>query len=284
MNAGTEKITPSWLGAIPGLWLAVLFLIPFAIMLSVSVAHRVPGGFFEPGFEMTSYARLFTPFFGRILLTSILIAAGAALICVALAFPFTVILSGLRRRTQTLVLVILLAVLSLSEVIIGFSLSTLLSRTAGIGNLFAWFGIIEAPQAYTPGLFALMAGLCYLGFPYAVLVLYPPVSRLDPEFVEAARSMGASPLRAFLTVTVPVLRAPILGASILVFVFTLGAYLLPQLLGRPRHWTLSVHITDQAVFQSNLPFAAAMAIILLLVALAMVGLTLLLGRDKAAMA
>jgi putative spermidine/putrescine transport system permease protein len=284
MNAGAEKITPAWLGAIPGLWLVVLFLIPFAIMLSVSVAHRVPGGFFEPGFEMTSYARLFTPFFGRILLTSILIAAGAALICVTLAFPFTVILSGLRRRTQTLVLVILLAVLSLSEVIIGFSLSTLLSRTAGIGNLFAWLGIIEAPQAYTPGLFALMAGLCYLGLPYAVLVLYPPVSRLDPEFAEAARSMGASPLRAFLTVTVPVLRAPILGAAILVFVFTLGAYLLPQLLGRPRHWTLSVHITDQAIFQSNLPFAAAMAIVLLLVALALVGLTLLLGRNKAAMA
>jgi putative spermidine/putrescine transport system permease protein len=180
--------------------------------------------------------------------------------------------------------VILLAVLSLSEVIIGFSLSTLLSRTAGIGNLFVWLGIIEAPQAYTPGLFALMAGLCYLGLPYAVLVLYPPVSRLDPEFVEAARSMGASPLRAFLTVTVPVLRAPILGAAILVFVFTLGAYLLPQLLGRPRHWTLSVHITDQAIFQSNLPFAAAMAIVLLLVALALVGLTLLLGRNKAAMA
>jgi putative spermidine/putrescine transport system permease protein len=284
MRGGAQRITPAWLGAIPALWLALLFLIPFAIMLSVSVAHRVPGGFFEPGFELTSYARLLTPFFGRILLTSVLIAAGAALICVVLAFPFTVILAGLRRRAQTLVLVVLLAVLSLSEVIIGFSLSTLLSRTAGVGNLFAWVGLIEESRAYTPGLFALMAGLCYLGFPYAVLVLYPPVSRLDPELGEAARSMGASPLRAFLTVTVPVLRVPILGALILVFVFTLGAYLLPQLLGRPRHWTLSVHVTDQAVFQSNLPFAAAMAIVLLLVALAMVGLALLLGRGREARA
>ena len=280
MKAVQQKITPGWLGAIPAVWLAVLFLIPFAIMLSVSVAHRVPGGFFEPGFELTSYARLFTPFFGRILLTSVLVAAGAALICVALAFPFTVVLTGLRRRAQTLVLVVLLAVLSLSEVIIGFSLSTLLSRTAGVGNLLAWIGLTEAPQAYTPSLFALMAGLCYLGFPYAVLVLYPPVSRLDPELGEAARIMGASPLRAFVTVTMPVLRAPLAGALILVFVFTLGAYLLPQLLGRPRHWTLSVHITDQAIFQSNLPFAAAMAVLLLLVALAMVGLALLLGREK----
>ncbi|MGY6411684.1 MAG: ABC transporter permease [Alkalilacustris sp.] len=282
MSVGREPATPGWLGALPALWLAVLFLIPFGIMLSVSVAQRVPGGFFEPGFDLASYQRLLTPFFGRILTTSVAIAAGAAALCVALAFPFTVILAGLRRRAQTLVLVMLLAVLSLSEVIIGFAFSTLLSRTAGVGNLLAWAGLIEASRAYTPGLFALMAGLCYLGFPYAVLVLYPAVSRLDPELTEAARTMGASPLRTFLTVTVPVLRAPILGALILVFVFTLGAYLLPQLLGRPRHWTLSVHITDQAIFQSNLPLAAAMAVVLLLVALALVGLSLLLGRDRGA--
>ena len=67
---------------------------------------------------------------------------------------------------------------------------------------------------------------------------------------------------------------------ILVFVFTLGAYLLPQVLGRPRHWTLPVHITDQAIFQSNIPFAAAMAMFLLLVSLALVGLSLAAGADR----
>lgn len=67
----------------------------------------------------------------------------------------------------------------------------------------------------------------------------------------------------------------------MVFVFTLGAYLLPQVLGRPQHWTLSVLITDQAIFQSNLPFAAAMAIFLMLVSLALVGLTMMLGSREA---
>ena len=278
MSAAPETPTPGWLAAIPAAWLAVFFLIPFAIMLSVSVAHRVSGGFFEPGFELDSYRRLFSAFFGQILLTSVLFSAAAAVICVTLAFPFTVILTRMGGRAQTVVLVILLAVLSLSEVIIGFALSTLLSKTAGVGNLLAWLGLIEQSRAFTPSLFALLTGMCYLGLPYAVLVLYPPVSRLDPELTEAARMMGAAPLTAFRTVTVPLLRAPILGALILVFVFTLGVYLLPQVLGRPQHWTLSVHITDQAIFQSNLPFAAAMAVLLLLVSMAMVGLTLLLGR------
>ncbi|MCF7698297.1 ABC transporter permease [Loktanella sp. M215] len=277
MSVRSDHPTPAWLAGFPAVWLGIFFLVPFVIMLTVSVAHRVPGGFFEPGFELDSYVRFFSAFFGKILLTSLALSAGAAVICVGLAFPFTVILSQMRRRSQTIILVVLLSILSLSEVIIGFSLSTLLSQTAGVGNLLVWLGILDAPRAFTPSLFALMTGMCYLALPYAVLVLYPPVSRLDPELTDAARMMGASPLQRFTTVTIPLLRAPILGALILVFVFTLGVYLLPQVLGKPQHWTLSVHITDQAVFQSNLPFAAAMAVLLLIVSLALVGLTLLVG-------
>jgi putative spermidine/putrescine transport system permease protein len=281
---GREAATPAWLGLIPGATLAVLFLIPFAIMLAVSVAQRETGGFYQWGFDLTGYRRFLSAFFGSILLASVGIAAGAAAVAVTLALPFTVILSGLPRRAQTTILVILLSVLSLSEVIVGFAVSTLLSQTAGVGNVLAWLGLTAEPRAYTPSLFALMTGLTYLSFPYAVLVLYPPVARLDPELGQAARTMGASPLRTFASVTVPLLRAPILGALILVFVFALGSYLLPQVLGRPQHWTLSVHITDQAIYQSNLPFAAAMATFLLLVALAMVAAALLLAREKGASA
>lgn len=273
---------PAWFGLVPALALAVFFVIPFAIMLSVSVAERVPAGFYEPGFEFTHYARFLSPFFGRILLVSVGLSAASAAICVVLAFPFVLFLSQGSRRMQTAILVMLLAVLSLSEVIIGFSLNTLLSRTAGVGNLLAWMGVLESSQAFTPGLFALMTGLCYLGFPYAVLVLYPAVVRIDPELPEAARVMGATPLTTFRTVLLPLMRAPLTGAFLMVFVFTLGAYLLPQILGRPSHWTVSVHITDQAIFQSNLPFASAMAVFLLLVSLALVGLTLLLGKRKGA--
>jgi len=280
--SGRDAATPAWLGLVPGAVLTALFLVPFAIMLAVSVALRDPsgGGFYTWGFDLQSYARVLSSFVGRILLVSMAIAAGAAAIAVALALPFTVILARMSRRVQTVILVIVLSVLSLSEVIIGFSVSTLLSQTAGVGNLFALLRITEESRAYTPSLFALMTGLCYLSFPYSVLVLYPPVARLDPELAEAARTMGASPLRTFVSVTVPMLRAPILGALILVFVFALGSYLLPQVLGRPEHWTLSVHITDQAVYQSNLPFAAAMATVLLLAALALVGLALLVARER----
>ena len=271
----------SWPQALfPGAVLLVFFVIPFAIMLAVSFFKRVEGGFFEESFEPTNYIRFLSPFFGKILFTSIGLAAGAAAIVVVVAFPFTYIVSRMDRRTQTIILVFILSVLSLSEVIIGFAWSTLLSRTAGLGNLFAWIGLIDGPEAYTPGLAALMLGLSYLGFPYAVLTMYPAVSRLDPELPEAARMSGASPARAFVSVTLPIMRRTVTGALILVFVFALGAYLLPQVLGRPWHWTLPVHIADQAIFQSNIPFAAAMAMFLLLVSLALVGLALAVTADR----
>lgn len=277
-----ETATPRWLGLWPAAMLTLFFLVPFGIMLAVSVAHRDVSGFYEWSFEWDSYARFLSAFFGKVMAVSISVSLTAAAICVALAFPFTVFLSNMGHKAQTRILVVLLSALALSEVIIGFSLSTLLSQTAGIGNLFHWLGLIDEPRAYTPSLFALITGLCYIGFPFAVLVLYPPVSRLDPEIVEAARVMGASGPRAFFGVIVPNLRGAIVGAFILVFVFTLGSYLLPQLLGRSEHWTLSVHITDQAVYQSNLPFGAAMSVFLMLVALALVGLASLAGRERGA--
>lgn len=276
-----DRTSGAWLiPTYPALMLGLFFLIPFGIMLAVSFFHRVEGAFFEPAFELANYARFFNPFFIRILGFSVGLSAAAALIAVMIAFPFTYLLTRMDRRVQIAALVFLLAVLSLSEVIIGFSWSTLLSRTAGVSNLLAALGLLDRPAAYYPSLPALLVGLVYLSFPYTVLVLYPSLSRLDPELGEAARMMGASPLRTFFTVIVPVMRRAIISTVILAFVFTLGAYILPQTLGKPPHWTLSVHITDQAIFQANLPFAAAMAVFLLLVSLTLVGVTLLLGNEK----
>lgn len=266
----------------PALMLGIFFLIPFGTMVVISFFQRQIGGFYNPVFDLNNYKSLFTLFFGRVLVFSLYIAGLSAAVCVIIGFPFTYFITRLRRRAQVLWLVFLLSVLSLSEVIIGFSWSLLLSRTAGLSNLFVWLGIMEKPVSWVPGFWALLIGICYIAFPYTVLVLYPSLSRLDPALPEAAQTLGASPLRTFFTVVVGSLRNSIVAVFIMVFVFTLGAYLLPQILGRPRHWTLSVLITDQAIYLSNMPMAAAMAIFLMLVSLALVGLTMMVGKGKKA--
>ncbi|WP_422367900.1 ABC transporter permease [Pelagibius sp.] len=264
----------------PALMLLVFFVIPFGIMIAVSFFQREQGGFYTPDFVLSNYARFLSSFFGGVLSFSLLLAMAVAVCCVVLAFPFTYFLTCRTRRVQIAWLVGLLSVLSLSEVIIGFAWSTLFSRTAGISNLFVALGLIEQPTALLPGFGAVLTGMVYQALPYTILVLYPALVRLEPTLLEASRTLGASPLRGFFDIVIPALRNTIVATLIMVFVFALGSYLLPQILGRPQHWTLSVLITDQAIYQSNMPFAAAMAVFLVLISLALVGLTLLVGGRK----
>ena len=264
----------------PAAMLVVFFVIPFGIMLAVSFFKREPGGFYTTDFSIDNYANLFTVLFGRVLIFSILISAFCAALCVAVGFPFTYFITRMRRKAQVVWLVVLVSVLSLSAVIVAFAWSTMLSQTAGVSNLLVWLGFMEKAVSWSPGFWALTCGMCYIAFPYTVLVLYPPLSRLDPHLPEAAQTLGASPVTTFFTVVVGSLRSSIVATLIMVFAFTLGTYLIPTILGRPQHWTLSVLITDEAIYRSNLPFASAMAVFFMVVSLALVGLTMLAGKAK----
>ena len=116
-----------------------------------------------------------------------------AVVCVAVGFPFTFFLTRRSRRIQLVWLVAILAVLSLSEVIIGFAWSTLFSRTAGITNLFAAVGAMAEPAALTPSFGAVLTGMVYQALPYTVLVLYPALARLDPVADRGGAQHGRDP-------------------------------------------------------------------------------------------
>jgi putative spermidine/putrescine transport system permease protein len=250
--------------------LVIFFLIPFGIMVATSFYHRVPGAFYTPAFEVASWRRLFTSVFIERTVFSIWICLLAGMVCIAVAFPFTYFLTRMRRRPHVTLLVVVLSALSLSEVIVAFSWTVLLGRSSGVSNILVWLGLMGEPVAYQPGFVAVLLGLCYIAFPYCVLTLYPQLTRLDPEVTEAAQMLGASQWRTFWTVVVPIARPIIVAGFLLVFVFTLGSYLIASFLGRPEHWTLSVFISDQASFNANVPFAAAMAIFLTLLSLVVV--------------
>ena len=267
----------------PALALLVLFVVPLGAMVAVSFFQRNVASFFQPGFVLDNYVRALTAFNLERLAVSLGLALLATLICVLVAVPFTYLLTRLPRRRQAPYLVLVLATLSLSEVVAAFAWSLLLSRTSGISNLFVRLGLMESAASWSPGFVAVLLGFVFIALPLTILLLYPPVSRLDNELVEAAGTMGAGPFLAFRTVVIPVLRRAIAGSSALVFIFVLGAYVVPQTLGRPAQWTLPVHITDQAILKSNLPLGAALAMVLL-VASSVVALVILAlgGRERRA--
>jgi putative spermidine/putrescine transport system permease protein len=266
--------------AYPGVMIVVLFVLPLLVMIALSFFRRVQGGFFEPAFVFRNYEQAFSPFFLERIWVSLAVAAIASLLCVIIGFPFTFILTRFPRSKQVPAIVVLLSVISLSEVIIAFSWSLLLSRTSGISNVLVLVGLFDEPTSWSPGFGAMLSALVYIALPLCVVVLYPSVSRLDTSLIEAATTLGASPSTTVRTVILPSLRQPLLATFILLFVFVLGSYLIPQVLGRPQHWTLPVHITDQALLQSNMPLAAALALLLLVASASLSLITLRLGNQS----
>jgi putative spermidine/putrescine transport system permease protein len=258
--------------AFPLAMLVIFFLIPFGIMVATSFYHRIEGAFYQPAFEFDNWQRLFQPVFLERAVFSIGICLLAGLVCITIAFPFTYFLTRMRRRPQVALLIVVLSALSLSEVIVAFSWYILLGRASGVSNILVWLGVMNEAAAYQPSFEAVLLGLSYIAFPYCVLTLYPQLTRLDPEITEAAQTLGASPWRTFWTIVVPITRPIVVAGFLLVFVFTLGSYLIADFLGRPEHWTLSVFIARQASANANVPFAAAMAIFLTVLSLAVVAM------------
>ena len=156
-----------------------------------------------------------------------------------------------------------------------------MGRQSGIPSLIEALGLIERAKSWYPGYWANLFGLSYFNVPFAVLVLYPACTRLDRELTEAAQTLGASPVRAFFSVVLPLLEKTILAAFILLFVFTMGAFVTPTWLGRPEDTMMAQLIADQAQGRGNIPFAAALAVFFMMVTLVLSLLTVRLRRgDK----
>ena len=121
--------------------------------------------------------------------------------------------------------------------------------------------------------------MSYLVWPYAVILLYPALSRLDPALMEAARTMGAGPATVMRTVVLPSVRLPLVGTTLLLFVFLLGTYVAVTVFADPARHTLAVSIYESVRGSTlNAPFGAAQSVVLLVTAVVL----LMAGRRLAA--
>jgi len=276
IDRASRSLILSW----PALTIVSLVAIPFLLLLQVSVGHHDPSGLWSPGFDLSNFALLADPILLRTLAYSAGLAILVAIVCTAIAFPLTYLITRMPRRRQIAWLILLLSTLSLSEVLVAFAWQVMLAKRIGLSEIFVVLGLLSEPQSLSPGFGAVVSCLIYLVMPITVLLLYPGLSRLDRDLIEAAQTMGASNRMIFLTVVLPMLRGPIISSAILVAVFTIGTYVTPSVLGQPQQWTIAVLISRTALSDGNLPGSAAMALLLLAVTLALTGGTILLGRKK----
>jgi putative spermidine/putrescine transport system permease protein len=266
----------------PALALVVLVAIPVVLLLRISLAPPDPNGLWSAGATLDAYRGLMDRSFAAALLYSLGLALLVAAAGVGLGFPLTFFITRMRRGWQVLWLVFLLATLTLSDVLIAFSWQVMLSKRIGLPTMLVNLGLMDQADSLTPSGGAVLANLIYLVLPFTVLMLYPTMSQLAPELLEAARTLGASPFVAFRAVVVPATKRSAALAFVISAVLTLGAYVAPVVLGRPRQWTLAVLISNAALAGHNIPRAAAMSVCLLLAALLLTGGTIWIARRRGA--
>lgn len=298
---------PGWL-----LWPLIvgLSIVPFALILAISFGQKIEGASWEWGVTVANYQRFFvgagwpdttTTLYLQKLWYSFYYAIIAACLAVLTAFPFAYVLTRLPRRAQSRWLVFLLATLSLSEVFIVMGWDILLSNRSGLPMVLRETGVTDWLKGnggfdvlrdwgmanprdvkFKTSGFATILTMSYLVWPYAVILLYPALSRLDNSMVEAARTMGARPWTVMRTIILPTVRLPLIGTLFLLFVFLLGTYVTVTVFAEPAKQTLAISVYESVRGSTlNAPFGAAQAIILLVSG----GLFLWLGqmfvsRDK----
>lgn len=280
MSAG--KYGPRLIGGLAFGVMAVFFVIPLIFMIVVSFYQPDPMGFYKVDFVWENYGKFFSSFYYTVSFRSLYSSVLGAVLVVALAFPLVLAVSDLSRRLQLFWIIMLLSLMCLSEVIIGFAWLILMSESAGIPRLLEWVGLWDNPRSLSPSFGAMMIGMVFLGFSIVSLILYPSVSRRDRSIEEAAVTLGTPPAMVFFKILLPTFRTSLVSVTLTMFVYLLGVFVMPTMLGRPKDWTMTVIISDKALGDANLPLGAALAVVMLIVTVLVLIASALLTRERKA--
>ena len=260
-------------------WMAVFLLAPLLYVLTLSFWQRGPGGVVVQELTLGNYHEILlqnVAIFGLEVSNIYLIILWQSLKIGLLTTVATLLLGYIpgyflgrtdsRYRTVLLLLVILPFWVPL---IIRYYAWILVLGNQGMATaLLGLFGLESGGFLYSE--LAVVTGLVQVLLPFMILPIYNSVNKIDDEYVESAKTMGASPLRAFYEVTLPLSLPGISAGSILVFILAVGSFMAPALLGGPAQ-TMVANLITQTFGQSfDWPLASAMAMVYLVVLFALI--------------
>jgi putrescine transport system permease protein len=269
---------------VPFLWLAVFFLLPFLIILGISLAEAViaippysrvldfSGGWPRFTGSLDNYRFLlgdavYLQAFGNSLRIALVSTLLALLIGYPLAFAIARTGPGLRS-----VLLMLVVIPSWTSFLIRvYAWMGLLAGNGYINNGLMALGLVDEPLQLLRTDLAVYVGIVYTYLPFMVLPLYTSLVKLDWSLVEAAMDLGAGPWRCFREVILPLTRGGIIAGCLLVFIPATGEFVIPELLGGADTLMIGKVLWQEFFNNRDWPVAAAVAVSLLLVLLVPIG-------------
>jgi putative spermidine/putrescine transport system permease protein len=249
----------------PVAFLGCVFAYPLFKIIQLSVT--------EPSAGLSNYTEFFSNgTYVDVLLRTIATGIAVTAMCLVLGFPYAYAMSRARPAMRTLLTFVLLVPLWTSLLVRTYGWTVLLQDTGIINRALQGIGIIDSPLHIIRTTGGVMIGMSQILLPFMILPLYAVMRGIDPSYMRAARSLGARPAVAFARVYLPMTLPGVAAGSLIVFVWALGFYITPSLLGSPRQTQLSQLIVTEVQQLLNFGAGSAMAVILLVITLVILGL------------
>jgi len=263
--------------ALPYLWLALFFLVPFLIVFKISLAEPVLAlppytDLFDFSQDAASWIRVTLDNFLFVLQdelylytywSSIKIASISTILVLLIGYPMAYAIARAPANKRSFLLMLVILPFWTSFLLRVYAWMGLLNTHGLINKLLMSLGIIDAPLTLMYTDFALYIGIIYSYLPFMILPLYANLEKLDVNLLDAAADLGANPRRTFIDITLPLSLPGIIAGCMLVFIPAMGEFVIPSLLGGSDSLMIGRVLYDEFFFNNDWPLASAIALVLL---------------------
>lgn len=268
-----------WLALVPALCLLLLLMAVPLVDMAIISFRRESFGQILPGFTLANYAGLLGKLASlQLFAQTFSVAAVVTALCAFLGFPLAAAIARAPEKWRGMLYFIVAAPLLVNTVVRSYGWLLILGRKGLLNSLLLETGWLEEPLALTGNLWGVIIGGTQVFLPFMVLSLATSLLAIDRRLLESADVLGAGPMRAFFSVTLPLALPGLIAGSVLVFSMMLGAFVTPLILGGSAVKYLSVAVYTDALVLFNLPRATALSLLLMVVVLAVYALQKRLTR------
>ena len=276
---------------VPYGWLIVFFVLPFLILLRISVTDMGNGvdpfaplvdsasGAWHLILKYDNYLSIFrsteegaSAVWGHTLYldsykTSLKYAFLTTLLCLLIGYPFAYFLARAKPSIRPALLMLVMLPFWTSFLLRVYAWKGILADQGVLNNVLLWLGVIQEPMVMLYTDVSMLVGMTYVYCPFMILPLYANLVKMDVRLLEAAHDLGASAWKAFWLITVPLSRSGIVAGSMLVFIPCVGEFVIPSLLGGAENVMIGRVVWDEMFSSNNWPRAASLSVVMILLIL-----------------
>ncbi|MES2933398.1 MAG: ABC transporter permease subunit [Pseudomonadota bacterium] len=265
---------------VPFAWLSICFLVPFLIVLKISLTEMENAG--NPFGNIVTYVDGFLTLKVKLsnylfiveddlyLLTyisSLKYAAVTTILCLLIGYPFAYFMARAKATIRPTLMMLVMLPFWTSFLLRIYAWKGILATNGLLNDVLLSLGLIHEPLHMMHTSFSLVIGMVYAYLPFMILPLYANLVKMDMRFLEAAADLGATPWQAFWLVTVPLSRSGIIAGAMLVFIPCVGEFVIPELLGGPSTLMIGRVLWDEFFTNNDWPMAASVTVVMILLIL-----------------